>query len=644
VPKSAKPPKAPPLLSFEQRALTLARPSAALSQACLALGLQAKNLRNTAHFLVNNVLTAYDKVERVEPGTAGAAAGAAAHRLRPELHPHQRQALDAFNTVIERLNRARQTKYEAALAAGGEVAKKAKLTILPLFAEEVASPYRSALDITVLDNVLRDWPGLDGSPVYARLPAVCAQQVLLRYKASWSGFFEALKVFSAGGAAMTGRPRSPGYLAQEERFVVELPLVQLGANLVNLGQRTIPLDFAESVSLSEEELSAWNGYRIADAIARACAKRGFAAPQAQHLRIVPVGPGVKFEVVVRVARALPPDSLLAQLELQLGDELPASGAKRRSALLAAVQDRTDLRLAGIDFGVSNTAAIAYSTGHKAHVVSAGRLETVLGRMDAELDALVGALTDPALRALQARKEALQATNEKLSRADEMALRKGLKALYANQKYRDLRGQRERWLSDYLHKLSHGIVASATSRGVRALVLGQNKGWKDGMALGKTQNRRFGRIPLARLIELITYKAEAAGLVVLTTEESYTSQASFVNNEALRTIDPARQREGKKTKKTEAAAAASPPVPALAGTAPKPAPTPVVALGKRLKHERNTFVNLHQTGRWARVHADVNAAFNMLRKVFKGFAFHAGLTLKYTVLRLSPRLGLTPAQI
>jgi hypothetical protein len=33
-------------------------------------------------------------------------------------------------------------------------------------------------------------------------------------------------------------------------------------------------------------------------------------------------------------------------------------------------------------------------------------------------------------------------------------------------------------------------------------------------------------------------------------------------------------------------------------------------------------------------------FNMLRKVLKGFAFHAGLTFKNTVLRLSLRLGLS----
>lgn len=96
-----------------------------------------------------------------------------------------------------------------------------------------------------------------------------------------------------------------------------------------------------------------------------------------------------------------------------------------------------------------------------------------------------------------------------------------------------------------------------------------------MALGKPQNRRIGRIPLAHFIALIPYKAEAAGLVVPETEESYTGQASFVNNEELRTIEPARRHEGKKTGETKAAAAA-------AGTAGAGGATG--ATGKRLKHE------------------------------------------------------------
>lgn len=90
------------------------------------------------------------------------------------------------------------------------------------------------------------------------------------HKAAWSGFFAALEVFKAGGSAMTGRPRPPDYLAEHDRFVVELPLTQLGALLGDLGQRTIPQDFAESCSLNEAELDAWNSYRIEGALATAC--------------------------------------------------------------------------------------------------------------------------------------------------------------------------------------------------------------------------------------------------------------------------------------------------------------------------------------------------------------------------------------
>jgi len=169
--------------------------------------------------------------------------------------------------------------------------------------------------------------------------------------------------------------------------------------------------------------------------------------------------------------------------------------------------------------------------------------------------------------------------------------------------------------------------------VQALVLGQNKGWKDGMNMGRTQNRRFGRLPIARLIELIRYKAEALGLVVVTTEESYTSKTSFVNNEPLKTY----QKLPKQKKTTQPTPSnTSPPFP--------PEPEPTTPMGKRLKHERHTFVNHHQTGRWAQVHADVNAAFNMLRKLWYNFAYHEGLTLKYDLMRVSARYGLTRVRI
>ncbi len=150
------------LLSYEQRTLTLPAPAPALRTVCLALALQNKNLYNTTHFAVNNVLTAYEPVEQVD-----GSGGAKTYRLKPKLHDNQTLALARFN----RANTNRRAKHEALLAAGGEPAEKARLVLIPALGAEVDSVYRAALDLTVLDNVLREWPGAGGTPVYGRLPA-----------------------------------------------------------------------------------------------------------------------------------------------------------------------------------------------------------------------------------------------------------------------------------------------------------------------------------------------------------------------------------------------------------------------------------------------------------------------------------------
>jgi putative transposase len=437
-------------------------------------------------------------------------------------------------------------------------------------------------------------------------------------------------------------------MAKSDRFVVELPLTQMGDCMIGLGTRSIPVDFEETVSLTESEMDAWTSYRVLDRVAQACKQRGFGQSfEAQHLRIVPVGRTVKFEVVIRVQRELDPNSILAKIECSLGDDLKdAKGAKTNELLIGALRTHKELsglHVAGVDFGVKNTASIAFGNGQRAIVIGSGRLESFLDAIDAKLDSLVSRLTTPEIKVLTTKQTELLILGQKLSRSDLALLRKGLKAIFANPEYRELRGKRERWLSDYLHKLSFNLVGECAKRGVEAIVLGENKGWKDGMNMGVVQNRRFGNVPIARLIELIRYKANAQGLVVVTTEESYTSKTSFVSNEALKVFDKARVKKSKKESnaevtKTSVECAAT----ACAPEAKVEEQTPPI--GKRLKDKRNTFVNHHQTGRWAKVHADVNAAFNIIRKVFKDFVFTDKLTLKYNLMRVSPRLGLTHIRI
>ena len=86
------------------------------------------------------------------------------------------------------------------------------------------------------------------------------------------------------------------------------------------------------------------------------------------------------------------------------------------------------------------------------------------------------------------------------------------------------------INDYLHKASRYIVHYANSNNVSAIVIGKNDGWKQKSTMSKNINQTFVQIPFARLIQMISYKAEECGISVITTEESYTSGTSFLDHE------------------------------------------------------------------------------------------------------------------
>ena len=77
-------------------------------------------------------------------------------------------------------------------------------------------------------------------------------------------------------------------------------------------------------------------------------------------------------------------------------------------------------------------------------------------------------------------------------------------------------------------------------GIGTLIIGKNPFWKQGVELGHKHNQEFVQIPHARFIDLLTYKAALVGIRVVLTEESYTSQASFLDRDPLPSYDPARE--------------------------------------------------------------------------------------------------------
>jgi putative transposase len=137
-------------------------------------------------------------------------------------------------------------------------------------------------------------------------------------------------------------------------------------------------------------------------------------------------------------------------------------------------------------------------------------------------------------------------------------------------------KRTRRIDHYLHTASRRIIELLVAAGIGTLVIGKNPLWKQEANLGWRGNQNFVSVPHARFIAMLTYKAELVGIHVQITEESYTSKASFLDADLLPVYD-----------------------------ATTPAPT---FSGRRVKR------GLYRAADGRHINADVNGAYNIIRKV------------------------------
>jgi IS605 OrfB family transposase len=88
------------------------------------------------------------------------------------------------------------------------------------------------------------------------------------------------------------------------------------------------------------------------------------------------------------------------------------------------------------------------------------------------------------------------------------------------------------LENYFHHVSKMIIENCAKHNIGTIVIGKNDGWKTGIKLGKKTNQNFQSVPFCNLLQKIQYKANALGIDVIFTEESYTSQASFLDRDEI----------------------------------------------------------------------------------------------------------------
>ena len=125
------------------------------------------------------------------------------------------------------------------------------------------------------------------------------------------------------------------------------------------------------------------------------------------------------------------------------------------------------------------------------------------------------------------------TKPKLNQQQLSLLKLHYETIYSNNELIQLQSYKENFKKDYLHKLSKFILDDLVNKNINLLIIGKNDFWKQNSNKGKQNNKNVYNFPHTELIKLIQYKAIKYGIVVLITEESYTSKTSFINDIELK---------------------------------------------------------------------------------------------------------------
>ena len=155
--------------------------------------------------------------------------------------------------------------------------------------------------------------------------------------------------------------------------------------------------------------------------------------------------------------------------------------------------------AAIDLGIDNLATITFSDGTNPLVVKGSKLKSIN-----------------------------QGYNRLISKAQSK--------LPANQKTSQhihrLWRNRELKLQSELHKTTSFLSLYFDEMAIETVFVGKNQGWKQEVFLGKKMNQSFTQIPFNTFISQLTYKCLAKGITVIEQEESYTSKASFLDEDDI----------------------------------------------------------------------------------------------------------------
>ena len=157
------------------------------------------------------------------------------------------------------------------------------------------------------------------------------------------------------------------------------------------------------------------------------------------------------------------------------------------------------KYAGIDLGVDNFATITFSTQNQPLIIKGLELKSI----------------NQGYNRLIAKAQSLLPGSQKTS-----------------QSIHRLWSRRSWILRTKIHQMTAFLAILFDEMQIEKVFIGKNTGWKQNLHFGKKVKQRFAFLPYETFIEQLQYKCQLRGITVITQEESYTSKASFLDNDDI----------------------------------------------------------------------------------------------------------------
>ncbi|KXH80104.1 RNA-guided endonuclease TnpB family protein [Sporosarcina sp. HYO08] len=167
-------------------------------------------------------------------------------------------------------------------------------------------------------------------------------------------------------------------------------------------------------------------------------------------------------------------------------------------------------------------------------------------------------------------------NKEIGKQQKKNIENSISKRVVTNKQANLWMKRERQINGYFSQAVGLLFKKVKELAVDTIVVGYNAGWKQASDMGKKNNQKFVQIPFKRLISAIENKCLKEGIRFFKQEESYTSKASFLDRDTMSVW----------TKKDQLTYTFS---------------------GKRITR------GLYRSKSGRCIHADINAALNILKK-------------------------------